>query len=137
MKFGINCDDLAGAVYSGGNVRVIVFVDKQANGATAAVLNLLETANIQSFRNMDEVDRFTILHDQIHESVVVTTNALHTSGQIKWYSINKKLNLPIHFSAAAGAITELRSNNIGILYISDEAAANVNLANVRVKFTDA
>lgn len=132
-----NNDDQTTLAFAGSNIRVIVYLDKQANGAAAAVTDILNTAAITSFRNMDQVDRFVILVDKVVFNPVECANALHTSNQRHYWSVNKKCNIPVHFSSTTGAITEVRSNNIGILYISDFASGN-SAANgrARVKFTD-
>lgn len=127
---GLTTQDTA----TNGTLRIIVFIDKQANGAAAAVTDILETANFASFRNLDNVDRFDILVDDYH-----TINAMNTgSGSEYFWQYYKKLDVPIHFSGATGAITELRSNNIGILYISSIAALNAaQLGGVaRLRYTD-
>lgn len=136
FKFAISKDDAGTGVYNNGNVRVILFMDKQCNGATAAVTDILKTASMVSFRNMDQVDRFVILKDKVYSTSNLTTNSLHTSAGAVYYSISKKCNEPVHFSSTTGAITEIRSNNFGLLYISDDATTNVALGNVRVKFID-
>lgn len=131
-------DDVAGAAYGGGHIRIILYIDKQANGATAGVTDILKTTNgIASFRNMDQVDRFVILKDKVVKVPILSTNALHTGTDNKIWKMNIKCNIVVHYSSTVGAITELRSNNIGLLYIADKAtinAAEIGLA--RVKFTD-
>lgn len=130
-------DDQTTGAFGAGNLRVILFVDKQCNGATALVTDILKSASIESFRNMDQVDRFTILKDIVFEGPQLVANALHTSQTTKYWSLSAKCDLPIHFSSTTGAITELRSNNIGMLYITDGAAVNpASLGVARVKFTD-
>jgi len=124
--------------YLTGMLRVIVYVDKQANGAAAAITDIVKTAALASFRNMDQVDRFDILMDKVFKIGSGGTNALHTDEGKKYWKINKKCNYPVHFSSTTGAITELKSNNIGILYLADVANVNAAVASVcRVKFVDA
>lgn len=119
-------------------VRIITYVDKQCNGAAANVTDILEAANIHSFRNLDQVDRFEILQDELHELDCYsfygggTANAINI-GTIK---LNKKLNCHINFSGATGAITELRSNNIGFLVISFGNSISTIEGTSRVKFVD-
>lgn len=130
-------DDLTTALTGGGYLRVILYVDKQANGATAAVTDILKSAVIHSFRNMDQVDRFIILQDKFYNIPIKTTDALHTSIETTMWSMNIKCKYPVHFSSTMGAITELRSNNIGLLYISDTPTLNAaNVGTARVKFID-
>lgn len=121
--------------------RVIIYLDKQANGATAAVLDILETATIDSFRNLSNSGRFKVLFDKnwiINAAGVFGGTAAPASTdvrrELKWF---KKCNVPVEFSATTGAITEIRSNNIGLLSIIKNAAATVNLAyTVRIRFSD-
>jgi len=132
-----NNDDQTTGTFAGSNVRVMVFLDKQANGGPAAVTDLLTTAAITSFRNMDQVDRFVILVDKIIHNPVVATNALHTSNGRHYWNVNKKCMIPVHFSSTTGAITEVRSNNVGILYVTDTSSANAAAnGRARIKFTD-
>lgn len=128
-------DDQGTGVFSDGCYRVIVFIDKQCNGAAAAVTDILNTANISSFRNMDQVDRFTILKDKMYVLPCRSTNVLHTISPLIRVNWSKKCNIPVHFSSTTGAITEIRSNNIGILFISN--TVNENTGGIaRIKFTD-
>lgn len=119
-------------------VRMIAFVDKQANGAAAVVTDILETANIHSFRNLDNTDRFQILKDEITHLDIQAVNPTVPSNAInqETVGINKKMNLPLHFSGTTGAITELRSNNIGFLFISLTGTIATVEGTARVKFVD-
>lgn len=129
-------DDLAAALFDNGILRVIVYVDKQTNGAAAAVTDILKSATLLSFRNLDQVDRFQILKDKFIHVPVLAANALHTSSsstQVRKFNI--KCDMPVHFSSTTGAITEIRSNNIGYLVIANNTTTNLQV-NARVKFTD-
>jgi len=139
-NFSIRCamsmDDQTTGVIVDGHIRVIVYIDKQANGATAATTDILTTAALSSYRNMDTVDRFVILKDKWMQYKVTATNALHTGqGSGQWWKWSKKLNLPVHYAGTTGAITEIKSNNIGVLFISDLSTLNMSM-NCRTKFLD-
>ncbi len=119
--------------------RIIVYLDKQANGATASVTAILETANYQSFNNLTNRKRFRTLMDRTYD-----VNALAGGGDgttedygqtIISDTLFKKVNIPLEFSAAAGVITELSSSNIGILTISRTGNAAF-ASKVRLRFTD-
>lgn len=127
----------------GDKVRWIVFVDKQANGAApAAISDLLQTmpgatTDLNSFRNMDNVDRFVILKDKTYILNPQTQNAALGSGvTTRELKMNKKCQIPLEFSSTTGAIGEIRSNNVMSLLIS----LGNNLTNfamtTRVKFSD-
>lgn len=122
-------------------VRVMLYVDHQCNGATAAVLDILETTNYQSFRNLAQGNRFTILMDKTHtlnyagmasdEAAKVSQASVHRN-----YSFYKKCKIPLEFSGNTGAIGEIRSNNIGVCLISHGGGAGF-ASKIRLRFSDA
>lgn len=116
-------------------VRVIVYLDKQANGATAAVADILETADILSFRNLANKDRFRVLHDHIEEIDINSGNGTSASERVKHFHLSKsfKDGLNMEFDNTTGAITEIKSNNIGVLVISREATASLQYV-ARIRF---
>ncbi len=128
------------------SLRLIVYLDKQANGATAAVTDILEDVGAQngynSFYNLTNQGRFRILMDrkiQMRMPAVAQTGAgtFSTYGLEYTWTLNKALNVPVEFSAAAGAIGEIRSNNIGILAICTGANDEPNVGyTCRVRFSD-
>ncbi len=122
------------------NVRLIVYLDKQANGAIANTADILETVgggSQNSFRNLANSKRFVILMDkkwQLHantsEGVGATYNSALVTRNVEYF-IN--VNLPIEFDSVAGAITEIQSNNIGILAISEVGKCNI-AGTYRIRF---
>ncbi len=140
IKGDVELPTLAGA--GGGNFdrcRIIVYVDKQANGATAAVTDILQSADILSHRNLSNTGRFTVLQDQVWNvnqgPAAGDGGANDYTGKFLTWSMYKQLNLPIEFSAAAGALAELRSNNIGLLTITEQGVALAKY-NCRLRFED-
>ncbi len=121
-------------------VRVIMYMDRQANGAAAAATDILETATIRSFRNLANSGRFVILMDRLH---VINWGTLASSVAtevqqaevVREYSFNKKCEIPLEFSAAAGTIDEIRSNNLGILTVGLNGTAGL-LSSFRLRFSD-
>ncbi len=120
-------------------IRVILYVDKQCNGVTAAITDILETAHYQSFRNLANSGRFRILLDKTH-----TLNASAAAGNgtandtivmARPFTFFKKCNIPLEFSSTTGAITEIRSNNLGVLLISGNGYCGFG-SKVRLRFTD-
>ena len=124
----------------GDSLRLIVYNDRQCNGATAAVLDVLETADILSFKNLANEGRFQILCDKTM-SINYLSLASDGAGVVsqasveQWYTFYKKLDTPIEFNAATGAITEIRSNNIGFIVISESGICGFN-SKWRVRFAD-
>ena len=100
-------------------VRVVVFIDKQANGATATVAQLLQGANYNNWRNLDNTDRFMFLYDKVHTLGLTASGSASTVVRKKF---NVWLQLPsdleIQYSSTTGALTELTSANIGVMSIS-------------------
>lgn len=141
IKGELEHPELTSLAQADNKVRLILYLDKQCNGAAATVTNILETADVNSFRNLAEVGRFQILYDKtiaINANVTSayngTTIVEGTGAVIKHVGINKKVNIPLEFSASTGAITELRSNNIGLLAISTYTRTKL-LYTCRVRFT--
>lgn len=132
--------DAQGTPGAGDTLRIIMFLDKQANGATAAITDVLETATHQSFYNLANQNRFSILCDKLHninyaglasDGAGVVSQALVIQNK----TFYKKLDLPIEFSGTTGAITEIRSNNIGVILISDRGVCGFS-SQIRIRFAD-
>ncbi len=122
-------------------VRVIMYVDKQTNGATAAVTDVLESADYQAFRNLTNTGRFRILLDRTHNlnRIVAVTDGTNTSNSPEivkgTFKMFKTVNIPLEFTAETGAITEIRSQNLGVLLISREGQAGFE-SKIRLRFSD-
>ncbi len=116
-------------------LRVIIYQDKQTNGATAATLDLLQTAVINSFYNLENQMRFRILHDSNHIMSQNVFFAAATPLKRGFFKVSKRLNIPLEFSGVAGALTELRSNNIGVLMLTESTDVTIAYT-ARVRFSD-
>ncbi len=130
-------------VPNGDVARIILYLDKQANGATALVADILETANYQSFYQLANSNRFRILMDKTHNirHTVSQTDGASTGsyGAVRHaYTFNKLCNIPIEYdnSATTGVITSQRSNNIGVLTISALGTSGF-ASQMRLRYTDA
>ncbi len=125
---------------SADSIRMILFVDKQANGATATITDVLESANFQAFNNLANKGRFRVLMDRTHTIQPVTlasdgAGVVSSAAVRQDYEFFKECDLPIEFNAATGAITEIRSNNLGVLVISTAGVTNLD-SKFRLRFTD-
>lgn len=124
-------------------IRIIIYQDKQTNGATATVANILDNtvggALIDSFRNLSESGRFYILMDRTMDLVAQSggaPNAGENFGEVKKsWRFNKTCNMPLEFSSTTGAITEIRSNNIGVLAVTEAGLATLQYT-CRVRFSE-
>ncbi len=119
-------------------VRIILYLDKQANGAAPAVLDILETADFQSHYNLVNQSRFRFLIDSttaVNGAAAAgdgATQDLFSRSYSKRY--RKKCNIPIEFSSTVGSITEIRSNNIGLLLISRDGTSGLE-SSMRLRFS--
>ena len=134
LKGSLTFAPAAGTVY-GDNVRVILYIDHQSNGALPAVTDILQAANYNQWRNLDNSARFTILHDKVY-NVFARVGATNT-----WvYPFNVWKRLPkgmvINFDASAGAVTDLTSANIGVLSIAQQAGLTTLDYVSRLRYTD-
>lgn len=127
-------------------VRYILYCDKQCNGATATVSDILEEVTpggndptYRSHLNLANMNRFKILHDKTYKMIAPNggpaAGPIWQSGpDIRYFKIKKRVHLPIEFDSTTGAITEIRSNNIGVLVIGEGGIA-VLTGTYRVRFT--
>ncbi len=121
-------------------VRILMYIDKQANGATAAVTDILESADFQSFNNLANKSRFRTLMDRTYAMNYLASTGADATAEWKLEDIEdsffKKVNLPMEFDSTTGAITEIKSNNIGVLLISRDGT-NVGFGSkIRLRFSD-
>ncbi len=138
-RFSIELANTANMTDSKDVVRIILYLDKQANGATATTAQILESDDYQSFNNLANKSRFRTLMDRTYAMEATagagdgTTNDL--AGNIIQDSFFKKINVPIEFDSTTGAITEIKSNNIGVMTLS-KAGICTFLSKMRVRFSD-
>lgn len=119
-------------------IRIIYYIDKQCNGATAQVTDILTTADFRSFRNLANQERFIILKDKFYDlnAQCQASGTAQTTGDLAFHiKMYKKLDLPVEFSSTTGAITEIKSNNIGVLAISEGGVGQVGYT-TRIRYTD-
>ncbi len=124
---------------TGDVLRVILYVDKQCNGATAANTDILESADYQSFNNLANASRFVKLMDKTYPMNYQAGAGDGTANDQSGYQIEgafyKKCNIPLEFSAGTGALTEIRSNNIGVMVCSRDGAGGF-ASKLRLRFHD-
>ncbi len=131
----------AAALRDDSEVRLMVVLDKQCNGAAPTVTGVLETGDIHSFNNLANKGRFRTLSDQTFRlsanSAAGNGTANDAPAVVMPFSWFKNCNIPIEFDAATGAITEIRSNNLFILMIASVAGSVISLdSKIRLRFTD-
>ncbi len=127
---------------SNDEIRVILYLDKQTNGLTAGVLDILETDDFQSFRNLANTGRFQILHDRVWDVKFFTapgdgSAANDWGGMSVHHIMGKKVNIKVQYddSLATGALSTMRSNNIGVLLLSRNGVGGFS-SKMRIRFSD-
>lgn len=126
-------------VGTGGWLRLIVYCDKQTNGATAAVTDLLETTTFLTYSNLANSSRFKILWSKNIEHNILAAAGNGTANDHATHNMYTLMSLPmnlqIDFEGATGAITELCCNNIGVLAFSQ--VGNINMIMMcRIRYFD-
>ncbi len=124
-------------------VRMILYLDKQTNGATATALNILQTDDYQSFNNLSNSGRFVKLMDKsialasMSGSGRGSTDTLAFGENVRTGAFYKKCSIPIEYddSASTGALTTIRTNNLGVLLISKSGVCGFT-SKFRMRFSD-
>lgn len=141
IQLRLNCLYNPGADTAGCTTIVICLVqDTQANGAAALITDVL-TSNVitSAMVNLANSERFKILRRYtyvLQSGAGVSAAYGKDQKQLDDYI---KLNVPLEFSAATGALTELKSNNFFLLAGTDSQTTDDEVAvagTCRVRFTD-
>ncbi len=139
-RWDIVYNDTATADTSAESVRIIMYLDQQANGATATAALLLASDDYQSFNNLANSGRFKVLMDRqvdCHSPAGAGQNASHIfTENIYSGAFYKKCMIPIEFSSTTGAIGEIRSNNIGVMLLSKDGNLTTFRSRIRLRFSD-
>jgi len=141
MQIQVELPETTGSSATSDIVRMIVYLDKQCNGAIATTTGILESADLFSFRNLANSGRFSILMDKrwaVSCMAGAYDGANDNYGKVRAYkSFSKSCNIPIEYdnSVTTGAITSMRSNNIGVLLFSEGGLMKVGYV-VRVRYSD-
>jgi len=123
------------------DVRVLIVYDKQTNGAPLTTIGeLLTTTNINSFRNMDTLERFIVLKDKKVKigcvgSFTGGVQAMRFSTGRSLFKFNKKVALPVDYAGAPGAIADIKTGALYCIVVSENANASCDLWS-RVKYLD-
>lgn len=117
-------------------VKIVLYEDKQCNGAAAVVTDMLQTASYFSQNNLSNSHRFQTLASTevtISSQVALASN---TSGTVQVpFTLYKLCNCPIEYKDEFGVIGSLSTRNIGIMVISANGAALVQYT-ARIRFRD-
>ncbi len=116
-------------------VRIVTYLDKQANGSAPTVGTLLQTAVRESFNNLSNKNRFTTISDIVLPLNSIAHDGVASLFMTTYQAVYKKsIDIPIEFNADVGLISDIASNNIGIMLISDAGRATATY-NWRIRYT--
>lgn len=136
---GIEAAQFGAAATAASNTYLYVVLDKQCNGAAAAVTDVFTSSNLSSaHHNLANSQRFVILKKMIMNMTPGAGVTTAYNNVVKAFDFYRRCNIPLEFSSTTGAITEIRSNNIFLLAGTDAASDDiVTLTGVcRLRFSD-
>lgn len=118
------------------NTRLIAFWDRQPNGGSPSVTDVLQAADVNALYNNNYVSgwggsRFEIVYDKRLkiEPVIVA------QGDYQYFSILSKKEKTVVYKGNAAAVADMATNNFVVIAISDEATADLT-ANILIEFED-
>lgn len=128
------------------SIRLLVIIDKQPNGATPAITDVLESNSVFSPINMAYRDRFIVVKDKLLTlggvATTATANQISYGGEcIKNINFYKKLRFVMTFAnVATGTIADVRTNALHWIMLGQTASGESDATFsgfVRVRFQDA
>ncbi len=144
-----SASDMTAATLGHESIRLILFWDRQCNGAAAASGQLLEgqaggEPTYNHYRNLANIKRFIILKDKIYTfntTVIAAGNGSANDSEVvikDWtIKINKKVFIPIEFDNTTGNLSGIRSNNVGLLVWGKHGnRIRINASRCRIRFID-
>lgn len=120
MKIFVNLNCSINASAASTALRIVLFVDKEANGLTPTISDIFSAASVTSNYNHNESSRFFTLSDK---TMVLTQQA----SQGRYMKVYRRLGFHIHFDGTAATVANVQDNNIWLFFISDES---VNLPQI-------
>lgn len=105
-------------------IRFVCYLDRQCNGATATSAQLFKSDDFLTFMNLNNSRRFKILWTKTIDISAEAgsgdsdrTTSEYGAVTIS-FKIYKKVHIIMEYDSTAGAITEIRSNNIGLAVVT-------------------
>lgn len=137
-----NRNDVTGATYAQGDmVRVVLFMDRQANGVDPTAVQLYDTDSLHSQLKLDNRERFTILKEwKLTLNGMANTGASGTlvAGAPKTYFLKKylRLNTDVVYQGTGATIASIATNSLYIGYQSAVGGLGYLTFSSRIRFTE-
>lgn len=119
-------------------LRTMVIYDYQTNGALPLVTDILQGANYAAQYNLNNRERFLVLHDEFQTTRAATyTGGLITGGDISslMQEIELDLNSTVVFGGTTNLVGSIFSGGIFLLLISANGSYTASI-NSRIRFSD-
>ncbi len=120
------------------NLTLYLIQDKQANGAFPSFADVFQQTVWDTFRNLENSQRFNIIWQRRFKFNPIT--ATDDGTTIVWVynhdilDIYTKVNIPLEFSVGTtGVITTIKSNNLMLMGITEKGIAKVH-GRFRIRF---
>lgn len=111
-------------------VRIVLFLDKQPNGALPGATSVFNTDTIDSFVNINNGRRFVMMMNKVYN---VSTGSKTTLFIQKWM----KYQFKTRYAGTTAAITDLATNSCVLGLISSEATNTPTVEfNIRQRYFD-
>lgn len=123
---------------TGDIIRYMIIYDNQPNGAAPAVLDILETANMFSFNNLNNRERFLILKDSWIplKSFAFAGGALTTGDPgFSFEDVYLDTDLTTTYSGTGSTIASIQNGSLYLLLMSYTETYYV-ICNTRIRYTD-
>lgn len=140
-------DDLSTAESSAAILRLVVVIDKQANGSTPAWGDIfVDNDNMTDWRNLEQTSRFRILYDKVHVMPLqlgdsATADSASAYGVWRMIRFNHKFKKPllIQYDGTASPPTagQIRKNSIWLFSVCTNINDVPQEYQARMRFTDA
>ncbi len=112
------------------SLRVIIVQDRQPNELIFPILDYLVTANVTSFRQLDNRSRFITHYNAVH--------TMSDTGEKNGYaSMYKRFNIKTQYDNTGALVVDITTNALYMIMISSEPTnAPSILQNTRLRYTD-
>lgn len=130
-----------GNVINNDSFRIVLLLDKQANGAAPTIAQIFEQATIRGHLNLEYSQRFVVLkefHGSLNSTINHNGTVFFSGGSEKYWTWYRKCEIPVEFGVMAGAnrvIGEIRSNNLVLVTFSAAGTALLEHT-TRIRFSD-
>lgn len=118
-------------------VRLIAYIDMQANGVVATVAEILSSTAINSFRNLFQSGRFKVIYDKtfhFNPGISGDGTTIDTAPIVRQIRAHLPINMKVDYEGATNGLTEVCCANIGMMAIA--WGGKVDLSGIgRIRYT--